>query len=804
MSVVNLSDYASPRVSRLRKMCISATPEICVQRARFITQSYRETESLSTAIRRARALENILTNMSIVIYPGELVVGNHARKMRAAPVFPEFDVEYIEKEIDQFPTRKGDPFQVPPDMREELLEICRYWRGKTVRENVLAMLPEETQKAGEGGVAAFDSAWTLQNGDGHLAPDYPRILNKGLGSIVMEAKEHLVQLDLSDPEDLKKNYFLSSVIIANEAVIEWAKRYSELALQLASQESDLERKKELEIMSEVCRRVPENPASNFHEAIQSLWFVQLAIQLETNGHSISIGRFDQFMYPFYQRDVEEKTITSRQALELMQCLWIKLSSLTKLRPTIEANLNAGYPLFQNLVIGGQTIDGEDATNELSYLCLKASETMKLIQPTLTVRYHKKSPLEFLMACARLIRVGTGFPAMFNDEIIIPALLNRGVAVDDAYNYCLVGCVEPSIQGKWGGRYGASLVNLTKMLELALYNGKDPRTGIQLCPGKGDLSTFNSFEEVVNAYRNQVTFYTRQRIIRDNCQDLAWEKLTPTPFLSSLVKDCIRRGKDLKEGGAIYDYTGGQTGNIANVANSLAAIKKLVFGKGVISGDQLKQALESNFEGKDGERIRQLLINKAPKYGNDDDYADSIAKETFKMYLTLPPKYKNTRFGRGPLGCRFHPSTASVAANVPFGLVTGATPDGRKAWTPLADVESPFRGTDVNGPTAVIKSVAKLDHILLSGGAILNLKFSPNQFNGEDKLMNLVALIRAYFDLKGMEMQFNVVSVETLRDAQSHPEKYTDLLVRVAGYSAYFVTLDPAVQEDIIARTEHNL
>jgi len=785
-------------------MCISAIPEVCVERARFITQSYRETESLPMVIRRAKALENVLTKMSIFIYPDELIVGNHVSKLRAASVFPEFDVEYIEREIDKFPTRKGDPFQVTPEVKKKSLEICKYWKGKTVREHVLAMLPEETRKAGEDGVAAFDSAWTLQNGDGHLAPDYSRVLNEGLGSIIAEAKEHLAKLDLSDPPDLKKSYFLNSVIIANRAVIKWAKRYSELAIRLASQEEDPQRKRELETIIDICQRVPEKPASTFYEAIQSLWFVQLAIQLETNGHSISIGRFDQFMYPFYRRDIKEGKITPEQALELVQCLWIKSSSLTKLRPTVEANLNAGYPLFQNIVVGGQTPNGKDATNELSYLCLKATETIKLAQPTLTARYHKKSPSEFLMACARLIRLGTGFPAMFNDEIIIPAMLNRGVAIDDAYNYCLVGCVEPSVQGKWGGRYGASLVNLTKMLEPALYNGRDPRTGIQLHPGRGDLSTFKDFDEVMQAYKDQVIFYTRQRIIRDNVQDLAWEKLTPTPLLSSLVRDCIKRGKDIKEGGAIYDYTGGQTGNIANVANSLAAIKKLVFEDKLISGEQLKRALESNFEGKEGEKIRQVLINKAPKYGNDDDYVDGIAKEAFRIYLTQPPKYKNTRFGRGPIGCRFHPSTASVAANIPFGLVTGATPDGRKAWTPLADVESPFRGTDTNGPTAVIKSAAKLDHMLLSGGAILNLKFSPGQFDNEDKLMNLVALIKTYFDLKGMELQFNVVSVGTLRDAQRDPERYSDLLVRVAGYSAYFVTLDPTVQEDIIARTEHKL
>ncbi len=399
-------------------------------------------------------------------------------------------------------------------------------------------------------------------------------------------------------------------------------------------------------------------------------------------------------------------------------------------------------------------------------------------------------------------MGMGFPSLFCDEIIIFAMLHRGVRIEDAYDYCLVGCVEPSVQGKWGGRYGAGLTNLTKILEVALHGGKDPRSGLCLCPDEHDLSGFENLDEVVEAYRRQIKFYTRHRIIRDNIQDLAWLALAPTPFLDSLVEDCIGRGKGQKQGGAVYDYTGGETGNIANVANSLAAIKKLVFEEKKLTGRELLDLIDSDYGGPDGEIVRQLIVNSVPKYGNDDDYVDRLAKDAFRIYMVEPPKYKNTRYGKGPIGCRFHASTASISANVPFGLVTGAMPNGRKAAESLADVTSPFRGTDLHGPTAAVKSVSKLDNYLLSGGTIFNVKLSPALLKDERGLHRLVDLVRAYFDLGGMEIQFNVISRETLLEAQKKPEEYKDLIVRVAGYSAYFVVQDPRVQEDIIARTEH--
>lgn len=671
-----LMHHTPERTKRLRQRCVEAIPEVCVDRARLITEAYQEHSAQPVTVKRAFALEKILNEMSIYIQDGELIAGNHSSKLRAAPVYPEFDVEFILDEIDDFPTRPGDPFIVGENVKGELLEICRLWKGNTVRERTLSMLPADTQKAGEDGVAAYDSAWTLFNGDGHIAPDYPKVLRIGIKGILSEIENKLDVLDLGDPEDLNKYYFLKAVKICNLAMVNFAKRFSRRASELARTEGDGSRKEELLRIAAVCGKVPENPSESFYEALQSLWLVHLAVQIETNGHSVSLGRFDQYMYPYYTRDIEAGILTREQALEMMQCFWIKLSELTKIRPTGDANLFPGYPMFQDLTVGGQTPDGMDATNDLTYLALCAQATVRLVQPNLTARVHKKSPQEYLLSCARVIRLGMGFPSLFCDEIIIQSMLHRGVSMEDAYNYCLVGCVEPSVQGKWGGRYGAGLTNLSKILEVALHGGKDPRTGLCLCPDERDLSSFEYFDQVMEAYRKQIQFYTRHRIVRDNIQDLAWLSLSPTPFLDSLVEDCIGRGRGQKEGGAIYDYTGGETGNIANVANSLAVIKKLVFEEHRLTGKKLLKAIDSNYEGSDGERVRQMVVNKAPKYGNDDDYVDMLAKEAFRIYMVEPPKYRNTRHKKGPIGCRFHPSTASISANVPFGLVTGATPDGR--------------------------------------------------------------------------------------------------------------------------------
>jgi pyruvate formate-lyase/glycerol dehydratase family glycyl radical enzyme len=792
----------SERIKSLRSITVKAEPELCPERATIITKAYQDNEDKQISIKRALALAKVLDEMSIFILDGELIVGNHASKLKAAPVFPEFATEYIEKELSEIPNRAGDRFAVSDSTRQALLAIFPYWRGRTVKDRVLSMLTDELIKGGQGYVSAFDNEWTLENGDGHIAVDYPKLLKVGLAGIIAQVRARIEMLDLAEPESFSKHYFYQSLLIVYEAAIRFANRFADLAERTASSAGDPVRKEELLEIARICREVPARPARSFREALQSIWFVQLVIQIDTNGHSISIGRFDQFMYPYFIGDLEKGKATRQELFEILNCFWIKLASITKLRSHGPTKYTAGFPMFQNLTIGGQSPNGDDVTNELSFMVLDCHDRVRLSQPTLTVRVHKATSSEFLRRCVEVLAGGGGMPSFFNDEIIIPSLLLRGITKEDAYNYCLVGCVEPSIAGKWGGRQGAAQFHLTKCLEMALNGGKDPRTGIKLHGNGKTLLDFESIAELKQAFKDQVSYFIRLYAIKDNIQDLAWEEMIPTPFVSGLVDDCIERGMELKKGGAIYDFSAGQTGNIANVANSIAAIQKLVFEEKKISKADLWTALQANYESAHGETIRQLLINHAPKYGNDDDYVDSIAKEAFSHYLNEVGKYKNTRYGRGPIGCTYHPSTASVSYNIPAGELVGATPDGRKSGEPLADVESPFHGTELKGPTAVIKSVSKLEHILESGGSILNLKFNPSIFQDGKNLDNLVALIRTYFELKGMEVQIDIVSSKKLREAQQRPQQYADLLVRVAGYSAYFVGLDPGVQNDIIARTEH--
>ena len=729
----------SERVEKAAQFFYSSQVEICTERAEIITDVYKKNEHLPNQIKRAVALDDILSKMSIYIKDHELIVANQSSKPRSAPVFPEFTVEYIEDELEQFEKRPGDVFKVSSETKKKLKEIISYWKGKTVRDRNLAMLPEETMTAGEDetmrsaklgekGIGAIDSNWVLENGDGHLSVNYFKLINLGLRHNIDFCKKKLDELEVwQDPEYIKKRLFWQSVIIVNEAVIKFANRFADLAETMSKKENKKSRSNELDKIAEICRHVPENPPRSFHEGLQFVWFIQLTLQLETNGHSISIGRLDQYLHPLYEKDINNGDLTREGALELFELFKVKINEITKLRSWGCTEFMRGFPTFQNMTIGGQTSDRKDAANELSFIILDATEDLRMVQPSLTASISTVTSDKFLERCAEVVSTGGGLPAFFNNEAVIPSMVYRGVKEEDALDYCMVGCVEPSVPGKWGGRYGACFFNMVKVFELALYNGTDPRTGFTLCEGIGDLSTFKSFEELFEAFTIQVEYYTRQQVIKDNVQDYAWEELIPTPLISSMVDDCLERGKELKQGGAIYDFSGGQTGGIANVANSMAAIKKLVFEEKVLTGKEIFDAMRSNFEGPGGREIQQMLINKAPKYGNDIDYVDSIAKEAFSVFLKGVDKYKNTRWGRGPIGCTWHPSTASVSANVPMGGVIGATPDGRKAGQPLADVESASHGTDKNGPTAIVRSASKIEHKYMSGGSLLNIRISESSF-----------------------------------------------------------------------------
>jgi pyruvate formate-lyase/glycerol dehydratase family glycyl radical enzyme len=566
------------------------------------------------------------------------------------------------------------------------------------------------------------------------------------------------------------------------------------------------RKQELLVISRNCRHIAEKPPETFYQALQLTLFLQLVLQIESNGHSLSFGRLDQYLYPFYEKDLKAGALTPKFVMELLECTWIKILNVRKIRSWSHTRSSAGGPLYQNVTIGGQTIDGKDAVNELSYLILRSVGKTRLTQPNLSVRFHKNMSDDFLMECVNVIEMGFGMPAFNNDEIVIRELIKLGVEKEDAYNYSAIGCIEIAVPGKWGYRCtGMSFLNFGRVLLAALNNGFDAMSGRTFHPGKGKLTDFESFDQVMEAWKDQVKFYAYASIAIDASVDMTLEENVPDILCSVFVDNCIEKGKFIKEGGSKYDFISGLQVGIANLGNSLAAIKKLVFEEGRISREQLVENLENNFEGMEGEKLRQILLNYAPKFGNDDDYVDLLLKEAYMYFIEEMEKYHTTRFGRGPIGCGYFAGTSSISSNVPSGSVVAATPDGRKAFAPLAEGCSPSSGTDILGPTAVFKSIAKLPTDKILGGVLLNQKLAPAVIKEEADKKKLMAMLRTFFaDLKGWHVQYNIVSRETLLAAKKEPEKYRDLIVRVAGYSAFFTNLSPDAQDDIIARTEHTL
>jgi formate C-acetyltransferase len=565
------------------------------------------------------------------------------------------------------------------------------------------------------------------------------------------------------------------------------------------------RREELDQISRICKKISNQQPDTFYEALHLSWFVHLILQIESNGHSFSFGRLDQYLYPFYKKDIEQGTITPEVALELVECFYLKLFTINKIRSYSHTLVVSGYPTYQNICVGGQTVNGEDATNELSFVFLEALADVRLSEPNFYIRVHENMSERFLRRAAEVVRMGFGMPAFVNDKVIVPSLMNRGVKYEDAMNYSTMGCLEVSVPGKWGYRAnGKSKFNLLKVLELALNGGTDPVTKKELNQGDRELGSFQSFDQVMEAWKDQIRFYTRLHVIADNTNSLATEHMTPDVFCSVLVADCIRRGKLLTEGGAVYDMQSGSQIGLANVGNSLAAVKYAIFEENVVSQDDLKRALENDFKGEEGQKIRNILINKAPKYGNDDDYVDNLTKESYDVYCREIANYKNNRYGKGPIGGNWFPATVTISSNVPAGKKVGATPDGRYAFTPTADGCSPAHNTEKKGPTAVIRSVDKLSTHLITGGNLLNCRIMPSNLKGEEGIDRLVALLKSHFKLYGWHIQFNTIDTETLKEAQEAPEEYRDLTVRVAGYSALFVSLDKDVQNDIIDRMEYSL
>lgn len=822
----------SARIDKLINDLFENMPEIEADRAVLLTQSYKQTEGEPIITRRAKAFYHILKNIPITIRPGELVVGSATKAPRGCQVFPEFSYEWLLDELDTISTRSADPFYISEDTKSVLREVYTYWKGKTTSELATHYMAPEARRAIEHNV--FTPGNYFYNGIGHVTVNYAKVLKVGYKGIMNEAVEELERCDAADENYAVKSHFLRAVILSCEAAIVYAKRYSALARELAQKESDTLRRAELKKIAENCDRVPENGAESFYEACQSFWFVQMLIQLESSGHSISPGRFDMYMYPYYERDIKSGVLTREKAQEIIDCIWVKLNDLNKARDAVSAEGFAGYSLFQNLICGGQSPDGMDSTNDLSFMCIEASMHVQLPQPSLSVRVHSTTPQELLIKAAKLTRTGVGLPAYYNDEVIIPSLINRGLTIEDARDYNIIGCVEPQKAGKTDGWHDAAFFNMCRPLELVFSRGMSEKEMIGV--DTGDVCKMSTFDEFYDAYKKQMDYMIKLLVNADNAIDTAHSIRAPLPFLSSMIDDCIKRGKSVQEGGAVYNFTGPQGFGIANMADALYAIKKLVYDEKKITMAQLKEALEHNFgrEETDAARLTEQIvlelakngiepneeivkkvygevagaeensglykeiydmIEQVDKFGNDIDEVDRFARDVAYTYTKPLERYKN------PRGGHFQAGLYPVSANVPLGAQTGATPDGRYAHMPIADGVSPAAGRDVHGPTAAANSVAKLDHFTPSNGTLFNMKFHPSALAGQSGLESFVALVRGYFDQKGSHMQFNVVSRQTLLDAQAHPEKYKSLVVRVAGYSALFTTLSKPLQDDIIRRTE---
>lgn len=792
------------RMKEFREEVLDEKPYIDAQRAILATLAYKENLNQPRVMVRAKMLEKVLDHMSIYIEDKSLLAGNQATKNRNAPIFPEYTMEFVMKELDQFEKRDGDVFYITEKTKEQLREIAPFWQNNNLRARGEALLPEEVRVFMETGV--FGMEGKLNAGDAHLAVNYERILKDGLRGYEKRVKEYKASLDLTDPESIDKYCFYNAVLIVLEAVRNFANRYSVLAQDLAEKELNQERKIELLEISRICSKVPYEPAETFREAVQSVWFIQLILQIESNGHSLSYGRFDQYMYPYYNRDIKNGTIKESEALELLTCLWIKTLTINKVRSQAHTLSSAGSPMYQNVTIAGQTIDKKDAVNDLSFLVLKSVAQTRLTQPNLTVRYHKNINKHFLDECVEVMRLGFGMPALNNDEIIIPSFMDWQVKEEDAYNYSAIGCVETAVPGKWGYRCtGMSYINFPRMLLCTMNNGVDLTSNKRFTKGYGHFTEMESYEELLEAWDKTIREITRYSVIVENVIDKASERDVPDILCSALTDDCIARGKTIKEGGAVYDFISGLQVGIANMADCLAAIKKLVYEEKKITRQELWNAILDDFSSPENKKIQEMLIREAPKYGNDDDYVDQLIVEAYDSYIEEIEKYPNTRYNRGPIGGIRYAGTSSISANVGQGMSTMATPDGRNAFEPLAEGCSPAHNSDKNGPTAVFKSVSKLRTNKITGGVLLNQKMTPQMLSTEENRQKLELLIKTFFNrLHGYHVQYNIVSKETLIDAQKHPEKHKDLIVRVAGYSAFFNVLSKKTQDDIIGRTEQSL
>ncbi|MDK6809571.1 glycyl radical protein [Ligilactobacillus agilis] len=792
--------YLTPRMYAYRDKVLNKKPYIDAQRALLATEAYRKYQAQPVVLKRAYMLKNILAKMSLYIDDETLIVGNQASGDKDAPIFSEYTLEFVLDELDKFEKRDGDVFYITEETKQQLKKIAPFWEQNNLRAHADTMLPKEVQVYMQTGF--FGMEGKMNSGDAHLAVNYQKLLKLGLVGFEEQTKKAKANLDLTKPDSLDKYHFYDAILIVIEAVKDYAHRFAKLARAQAKTVSN-QRQKELLQIAATCDRVPYYPAQTFAEAVQAVWFIQCILQIESNGHSLSYGRLDQYLYPYMKADLDAGIETEASVVERLTNLWIKTLTINKVRSQAHTFSSAGSPLYQNVTIGGQTRDKQDAVNQLSFLVLKSVAQAHLPQPNLTVRYYANLNPAFMNEAIEVMKLGFGMPAFNNDEIIIPSFIKKGVKEADAYDYSAIGCVETAVPGKWGYRCtGMSYMNFPRILLIAMNRGIDKTSGERFAPDYGYFPEMKSYAELKEAWDKTVCYLTKMSVIVENAVDLTSEREVPDILCSALTDDCIKRGKHIKAGGAVYDFISGLQVGIANLADSLAAIKKLVFEEHRISPKELWNVLDNDFAGERGEEIRQMLINDAPKYGNDDDYADQLVRACYEVYVDEIAKYPNTRYGRGPIGGIRYSGTSSISANVGQGYGTMATPDGRHAKAPLAEGCSPAHNMDKQGPTSVLKSVSKLPTEEIVGGVLLNQKVNPQTLAKPEDKQKLIMLLKTFFNrLHGYHIQYNVVSRETLIDAQKHPEKHRDLIVRVAGYSAFFNVLSKATQDDIIARTE---
>ena len=782
------------RIERLRQNYVNSKPVICYERARIFTESHKRTEGQPIAIRRAQAFYDFCNEFEVRIFEDELIVGTAGKFRRTGILTPEFSWTWVDAEMDQFDKRPQDPYLMTDEQRQYVREnIFPYWKGQSLEEHFLAQIPKETAKiAVDTGIIDNDSKW--RQAVGEITPDYQDILfKKGFSGVRKEAEDHLAKLDRTSIKDLDKEVFYKSVILTCDGIIRFAEKYGIEAEKLAKVEANEQRKYELEKIAKICTRVPANPPESFHEAIQFVWFTQLGGIISENPLALNPGRFDQFMYPYYKKDTEKGIITKEEAQELIEALWLKFSEWVWTISSNTAGFFAGYNQFQNLTVGGRTREGLDATNELSYMCLKATDSVRTHQPGLSVRIHADCPQEFLDAVSDLVSKGTGFPAIHNDQAGTQMLLQAGYEPEDARDWSNCGCVVPHFR-KTGEWTSAVNINFAAALEYTLNEGKSRLTNEKMGLDAKPVKLYETYDEVKNVFLSQLANLVHHSVVATLIAQRLHTQLVPRPFLSACVEDCLARGTDLSHGGAHYNVGPVLTGiGLAIVANSLAVIKKLVFEDHRVTLEELTKALDANWVGY--EALRKL-VQDVPKYGNDDNYVDEIAVEISNFY------YRTIRSHKDIFGSPFNSAFMGISNYIPTGRVVGATPCGRKAYEPLTEGVSPFAGTDVESPLAAMRSSAKVNHDVHTGGTLLNLRLNGDLVATDRGKRNLGAMIRAYFSLGAFHVQFNTVSTEVMRKAQADPENHKDLLIRVAGYSTQFVNLSPEMQEAIIIRNAH--